>query len=170
MYRVVISPILPDIFVKVDAQTRRRGDGGTKCCPRINNEGVVVASDWASRVFELLLGAELVGVSALALAAVGGTRGKTGIALAADHLVAVELGGKSLERGLDDATAQAEDKVKSRLLLDVVVGQSPAVLKLLASKDQALLVRGDALLVLDLGLDIVDGVGRLHLKGDGLAR
>jgi hypothetical protein len=32
------------------------------------------------------------------------------------------------------------------------------------------LVRGDALLVLDLGLDIVDGVGRLHLKGDSLTR
>ena len=26
------------------------------------------------------------------------------------------------------------------------------------------------LLTLDLGLDIVDGVGRLHLKGDSLAR
>ena len=26
------------------------------------------------------------------------------------------------------------------------------------------------LLVLDLGLDVVDGVGRLHLKGDSLAR
>ena len=25
-------------------------------------------------------------------------------------------------------------------------------------------------LILDLGLDIVDGVGRLHLQGDGLAR
>ena len=33
----------------------------------------------ASRLFELLLGAELVGVSALALAAVGGTGGKTGL-------------------------------------------------------------------------------------------
>jgi len=32
-----------------------------------------------------------------------------------------------------------------------------------------LLVWGDALLVLDLGLDVVNGVGRLHLKGDGLA-
>jgi hypothetical protein len=30
------------------------------------------------------------------------------------------------------------------------------------------LVWGDALLVLDLGLDIVDGVGRLDLQGDGL--
>ena len=45
-----------------------------------------------------------------------------------------------------------------------------AVLKLLAGEDEALLVRGNALLVLDLGLHIVDGVGSLHLKGDGLAR
>src|SRR5690606_34659413 len=34
----------------------------------------------------------------------------------------------------------------------------------------ALLVRGDSLLVLDLLLDILDGVGRLHIEGDGLAR
>jgi hypothetical protein len=32
------------------------------------------------------------------------------------------------------------------------------------------LVWGNALLVLDLGLDVVDGVGGLDLKGDGLAR
>ena len=56
------------------------------------------------------------------------------------------------------------------LLLDVVVGKRPAILELLASKDQALLVGWNALLVLNLGLDIVDGVGRLHLKGDSLAR
>ena len=55
-------------------------------------------------------------------------------------------------------------------LLDVVVGQSAAILELLASKDQSLLVRGDALLVLDLGLDIVDRVRGLNLKSDSLAR
>ena len=55
-------------------------------------------------------------------------------------------------------------------LLDVVVGQGSAILELLAGEDQSLLVRGDALLVLDLGLDIVNGVGGLDLKGDGLAR
>jgi len=32
------------------------------------------------------------------------------------------------------------------------------------------LVWGNALLVLDLALHIVDGVGRLNLEGDGLAR
>ena len=33
-----------------------------------------------------------------------------------------------------------------------------------------MLVRGDSLLVLNLGLDIVDRIGGLDLKGDGLAR
>jgi hypothetical protein len=94
----------------------------------------------------------------------------TYVALAADHLVAVVLGGKSLERGLDDTTTETEDKVKSRLLLDVVVGKGAAILELLSGEDQALLVWGNALLVLDLGLDVVDGVGGLDLKGDGLAR
>ncbi|KAF2628978.1 hypothetical protein BU25DRAFT_315948, partial [Macroventuria anomochaeta] len=50
---------------------------------------------------------------------------------------------------------ETEDQVESRLLLDVVVGEGATVLELLASEDQTLLVRGNALLVLDLGLDIV---------------
>jgi hypothetical protein len=55
-------------------------------------------------------------------------------------------------------------------LLDVVVAQGAAILQLLASKDKTLLVRGDSLLILDLGFDIVDRVAGLDLKGDGLAR
>ena len=54
------------------------------------------------------------------------------------------------------------------LLLDVVVGEGAAVLELLASEDEALLVGRDALLVLDLGLDVLDRVRRLDLEGDGL--
>ena len=59
--------------------------------------------------------------------------------------------------------------MKSRLLLDVVVAQGAAVFELLASEDEALLIRRNALLVLDLALDVVDGVRRLNLKGDRLA-
>jgi hypothetical protein len=55
-------------------------------------------------------------------------------------------------------------------LLDVVVREGAAILELLAGENQALLVGGDALLVLDLRLDIVDGVRGLDLEGDGLAR
>jgi hypothetical protein len=48
--------------------------------------------------------------------------------------------------------------VKSGLLLDVVVAESPTVLELLSGEDKPLLIGRDALLVLDLGLDILNGV------------
>merc|ERR1711872_3536 len=59
--------------------------------------------------------------------------------------------------------------MKGGLLLSVVVRQGPAILELLTSKDQPLLIWGNALLVLDLGLDIFDGIRWLNLQGDGLA-
>lgn len=40
----------------------------------------------------------------------------TYVALAADHLLAVELGGQSLQGGLNDTTTEAEDQVEGRLL------------------------------------------------------
>merc|ERR1719318_1355453 len=67
------------------------------------------------------------------------------------------------------AATEPEDQVEGGLLLDVVVGQGPAIFQLLASEDQSLLVWGNALLVLDLRFHIFYGVGRLNLQGDGLA-
>ena len=58
--------------------------------------------------------------------------------------------------------------MKSRLLLDVVVGKGTAILELLSGKDKTLLIRGDSFLVLDLGLDVVNGVAWLDIKSDGL--
>lgn len=60
--------------------------------------------------------------------------------------------------------------MEGRLLLDIVIREGAAILELLAGEDKTLLIRGDTLLVLDLLLDVVDGVRRLHLKGDGLTR
>lgn len=54
-------------------------------------------------------------------------------------------------------------------LLDVVIAQGAAILELLPREDQALLVGRDALFVLDLGFDVIDGVAGLDLEGDGLA-
>src|SRR4051812_6667514 len=54
--------------------------------------------------------------------------------------------------------------MQGRLLLDVVVRQGASILQLLAGENQALLVRWDALLVLDFSLDILDRIGGLHLK------
>ena len=59
--------------------------------------------------------------------------------------------------------------MEGALLLDVVVSEGAAVLELLPSEDKALLVGGNALLVLNLLLDVVDGVAALDLEGDGLA-
>ena len=67
------------------------------------------------------------------------------------------------------AATQTQHEVEGRLLLDVVVRKSASVLELLACEDQALLVRRNALLVLNLLLDVVDRVRRLDLQSDGLA-
>ena len=67
------------------------------------------------------------------------------------------------------SSSQSEHKMKGALLLDVVVREGSSILKLLASKDEPLLVWGNSLLVLDLGLDILNGVRWLNLQGDGLA-
>ena len=58
--------------------------------------------------------------------------------------------------------------MKSGLLLDVVVGDRATVLKLLASEDDAHVLDWDALLLLDLGLQVVDGVRAPDIEGDGL--
>merc|ERR1711893_327491 len=55
-------------------------------------------------------------------------------------------------------------------LLDVVIRQCAAILKLLSSKDQPLLVWRDSLFILNFSLDIFNAVRRFHLKGDSLAR
>merc|ERR1719400_854428 len=75
-------------------------------------------------------------------------------------------------QGFDEnlhTSSQTEYQMQSGLLLDVVVGEGTAILKLFAGKDQPLLIWGNALLVLDFGLDILDGVRWFDLKGDGLA-
>ena len=67
------------------------------------------------------------------------------------------------------SAAETKDEMEGGLLLDVVVGESASVRELLAGVDESLLVRRDSLLVLNLGLDVLDGVGGSGGDGDGLA-
>ena len=95
-------------------------------------------------------------MTALALAAVGSLGGQTSVALAADHLLALVFAGEGGQRGLDldhaeTTTTESEDQMEGGLLLDVIVGESAAILELLAGEDQTLLIGGNTLLVLDLG-------------------
>jgi len=59
--------------------------------------------------------------------------------------------------------------VKSRFLLDVVVRKSATVLQLFASENQALLIRGNAFLVLNLSLHILDSIRGFDIKSNGFA-
>lgn len=95
-------------------------------------------------LLELLLGAQLVRVTTLLLAAVRGTRMQTRVTDTADLLVAVVFASQRLEGRLNNTTTKTENKMKRRLLLDVVVGKGAAVLELLSSEDETLLVRGNA--------------------------
>jgi len=55
-------------------------------------------------------------------------------------------GDRLASQGLNEnlhTTTQTEHQVKGGLLLDVVIGERTAILKLLAGEDEALLVRGD---------------------------
>jgi hypothetical protein len=67
------------------------------------------------------------------------------------------------------STSQPQNQVQSRLLLDIVVAQGSSILQLLTSKDKSLLVWWDTLLVLNLGLDIIDGVRGLDFQSDRLS-
>ena len=59
--------------------------------------------------------------------------------------------------------------MQRRFHVDVVVTQSAAVLELPAGEDEARRSTRDALLVLDLLLDVVDRVRRLDVERDRLA-
>merc|ERR1712213_269590 len=78
------------------------------------------------------------------------------------------LSSESLDKDLH-TSSQSKHKMKSTLFLDVVVGEGSSIFQLLSSKDQSLLIWRNSFLVLDLGLDILNGVRWFNLKGDGLA-
>ena len=84
------------------------------------------------------------------------------------HLQRNRLTREGLDKDLH-AASETKDQVKSGLFLDIVVREGAPILELLSGKNQTLLVGGDPFLVLDLRLHIVDGIGGLDLKGDGLA-
>ena len=76
------------------------------------------------------------------------------------HIERDGLASQRLHKDLHAAT-QAQHQVQRALLLDIVIRERAAIFKLLAGKDQALLVGRDAFLVLNLCLDL--GCRRLRI-------
>merc|ERR1712133_8261 len=75
-------------------------------------------------------------------------------------------------QGLDEdlhTSSQSENQMQGTFLLDVIVREGSSILQLLSSEDQSLLVWGNAFLVLDLSLHILNGVRRFNFQGNGLA-
>ena len=62
------------------------------------------------------------------------------------------------------STTKAENQVKRWVLLDWIVLKSVSIFQLFSCKYQALLIRGNSFLVLDLGLDVLNAIRRLDLK------
>ena len=120
------------------------------------------------KLLQLLLHTQVVGVSALLLSAILSTRVKSGIAFTADHFVAIVLLCQQSQTGLNNTTTKSEHQMKRGFFLDVVVWESASIFQLLSGEDQSLLVWGNSFLVLNFGLDIVDRIAWLDLKGDGL--
>ena len=79
------------------------------------------------------------------------------------------LASKGLNEDLHGTTTESEDEMKGWLFLDVVVAEGSAVFELLSSENEALLIGRDALLVLDLGLDVLDSVDWFDIKSDSLS-
>ena len=124
---------------------------------------------------ELLLWSEIAVVTALSLSAVGGLWWKTSVAFSANHFVALVFSGESSEGGLDldrslTTTSESEHQVEGGLLLDVVIRQGSSVFQLLTGEDQSLLIGRDAFFVLDLGFNVLDGVGWLDVESNRLTR
>ena len=53
--------------------------------------------------------------------------------------------------------------------MDVVIGESAAILELLTCEDKTLLVWRDSFFVLDLSLDTFDGVSALYVESDSFS-
>merc|ERR1712013_777343 len=83
------------------------------------------------------------------------------------------LQGDSLaSEGLDKdlvSSPESENKMERALFLDIIVRKRATIFQLFTGEDQPLLIWGNSLLVLDLGLDVLNGVWWFNLQGDSLA-
>ena len=59
--------------------------------------------------------------------------------------------------------------MKSALLLNVIIRKSAAIFELFTGEDKALLIGRNTFLILDLGLDVIDGIRGFNLEGDGFS-
>jgi len=119
------------------------------------------------RLLDFLLHSQLSRVTTLFLTTVDSSWRKTSVTSSADLLVLVVRLSQNSQVSFDVTSSQSQYQVQGRFFLDVVVTQSSSIFQLLTSEDQSLLIRWNSFLVLDLSLNIVDGVRWFHIQSDG---
>ena len=67
------------------------------------------------------------------------------------------------------ATSASHKHSAAASVLYKVDAEGSAIFELLSGKNESLLVWWDAFFVLDLGLDVLNGLSWLHVQGDGLS-
>jgi hypothetical protein len=68
------------------------------------------------------------------------------------------------------STTETEHQMQRRFLLNIVIRKRAPIFQLFAGKNETLLIRRNAFLVLNLGLDVFNGIRRLDVERNGLAR
>ena len=101
---------------------------------------------------------------ALLLSAVRCLGRKTCVALAANLFLTIEFPRQHRKGWVVNTASETQDQVERRLLLDVIIGKSTAILQLLSRKNQPLLIRRNSFLILDLRLNIVNCVTWLDIE------
>ena len=123
----------------------------------------------------LLLHAKIRVVTTLTFAAVGCLDWESGVAFTANHLFTLVLSSKRSEGSLNldgtetHSSSETEHQVESGLLLDVVIRKGTAIFELLSGKDKTLLIWGNTFFILNLGLNVLNGVAGFDIQSDRLA-
>merc|ERR1712073_22856 len=72
------------------------------------------------------------------------------------------LSGERFHKNLH-SSSKSENQMESGFFLNVIIRQSSAIFKLLASKDQPLLIWGNSFFVLNFGFHVLNGIRGLNL-------
>jgi hypothetical protein len=78
------------------------------------------------------------------------------------------LSSKSFNENLH-SSSQSKDQMESGFLLNVIIGEGSSVFQLFSCKNKSLLIRGNSFFVLDLGLDVFNGIRGFDFQSDSLS-
>jgi hypothetical protein len=78
------------------------------------------------------------------------------------------LSSKSFNENLH-SSSQSKDQMESGFLLNVIIGEGSSVFQLFSGKNKSLLIGGNSFFVLDLGLDVFNGIRGFDFQSDSLS-